>query len=221
MSERVTVVDYGIGNVFSVCNALSRIGAEPHLTSDPRDIAGAERLILPGVGAFSRAMENLSSRGHVEAIATFVETGRPFLGICIGMQLLMEVSTEFGEHAGLGHIAGKVDLIANTAVDGTPLDVPHINWAEVTPTDDGTDHPLLVTTADDPGARYFYFVHSFMAYPDNAAHLLATAAYGGRQITAAVGRDNITGLQFHPERSGAAGLELLKKFSFGPRAVEV
>ncbi|MFN3144938.1 MAG: imidazole glycerol phosphate synthase subunit HisH [Paracoccaceae bacterium] len=221
MSERVTVVDYGIGNVFSVCNALSRIGAEPHLASDPRDIAGAERLILPGVGAFSRAMENLSSRGHVEAIATFVETGRPFLGICIGMQLLMEVSTEFGEHAGLGHIAGKVDLIANTAVDGTPLDVPHINWAEVTPTGAGANHPLLADTMDDTGSRYFYFVHSFMAYPDDAAHLLATASYGGRQITAAVGRDNITGLQFHPERSGAAGLALLEKFSFGAKAVAV
>lgn len=219
MSERVTVVDYGIGNVFSVCNALQKIGAEPQLTDDPKAIAQAERLILPGVGAFSRAMENLRQRGHVDAIAGFIETGRPFLGICIGMQLLMEVSTEFGEHAGLGHIAGKVDMISKTDADGRPLDVPHISWAEVTPTSFGAAHPLFSTPQDDPGASYFYFVHSFMAYPHNPEHLLATATYGGHRITAAVGRDNITGLQFHPERSGEAGLELLERFAFNGMAV--
>jgi glutamine amidotransferase len=211
MSERVTVVDYGIGNVYSVCNALTRIGATPQLTDDPRAIATAERLILPGVGAFSQAMDSLRKAGHDESIGRFLETGRPFLGICIGMQMLMSSSTEFGQHAGLGLIEGEVRRIPDHGADGAPLTVPHVGWADVRTLGAPEAGPLALP-ADDPGERHFYFVHSYMATPSDPAHLLATTRYGGREITAAVGRDNILGLQFHPERSGPAGLALLARF---------
>lgn len=214
MSDRVTVVDYGIGNVYSVCNALARIGATPELTGDPAAIASAERVILPGVGAFSRAMDNLRAGGLDAAIARFIDTGRPFLGICIGMQVLMEVSTEFGEHAGLGYIPGRVERIPDTGSDGRKLTVPHIAWAKVQATTDPASGPLALPQ-DDAGGRHFYFVHSFMGRPTDPAHLLATADYGGNAITAAIGRDNILGLQFHPERSGPAGLALLDRFVKG------
>lgn len=214
MSDRVTVVDYGIGNVYSVCNALARIGATPELTGDPAAIAGAERVILPGVGAFSRAMDNLRAGGLDAAIARFIDTGRPFLGICIGMQVLMEVSAEFGKHAGLGYIPGRVERIPDTGSDGRKLTVPHIAWAEVQATTDTASGPLALPQ-DDAGGRHFYFVHSFMGRPADPAHLLATADYGGNAITAAIGRDNILGLQFHPERSGPAGLALLDRFVKG------
>jgi glutamine amidotransferase len=214
MSERVTVVDYGIGNVYSVCNALARVGATPELTGDPEAIAAAERVILPGVGAFSRAMDNLRQAGLDGGIARFVATGRPFLGICIGMQVLMEVSAEFGDHAGLGHIPGRVERIPGTATDGRNLTVPHIAWAELRVTTGAATGPLALPQ-DDAGGRHFYFVHSFMGRPADPAHLLATADYGGNAITAAIGRDNILGLQFHPERSGPAGLALLDRFVTG------
>tara|TARA_R110001606_G_C15238216_1_gene635917 strand:- start:238 stop:885 length:648 start_codon:yes stop_codon:yes gene_type:complete len=206
----VIVVDYGIGNVFSVCNALKRIGATPVLTRDPSAIRAADRVILPGVGAFSRAMENLRSLGLDAEIAAYVATGRPFLGVCIGMQVLMDGSTEFGDHTGLGLIPGKVEKIPATTSQGTTLRVPHISWSAVS-----SDAPLDTGSWQEAAfanAAHYYFVHSFMARPADSAHLLASAHYGGHQITAAVRRDNVTGVQFHPERSGPAGLQLLKYF---------
>lgn len=206
----VVVVDYGIGNVFSVCNALKSIGATPLLTRDAIAIRTADRVILPGVGAFSRAMENLRSLGLDAEISAYIATGRPFLGICIGMQVLMDVSTEFGNHVGLGLIPGEVEKIAPITTQGAALRVPHISWSEVRNT-----APLAAGSWQEAAfdeAAYYYFVHSFMARTTDPAHLLATADYGGHQITAAVRRDNITGVQFHPERSGPAGLKLLKHF---------
>jgi glutamine amidotransferase len=211
MFKRVTVVDYGIGNVYSVCNALSSIGAIPELSADPDKIVAAEKLILPGVGAFSKAMENLRQRGLTNAVSEFVATGRPLLGICIGMQVLMESSTEFGEHIGLNHIPGRVEKIPNYNNDGDKVKVPHIGWAEIKPTRGVSDG--LLSGFKYKSDSYFYFVHSFMCKPRNPDHLLATTTYRGLDITAAIGRNNIMGLQFHPERSGPAGLRLLSRFA--------
>jgi glutamine amidotransferase len=209
MTKQVVVVDYGIGNVFSVCNALSRIGASPILSGDPVVIAKAERVILPGVGAFSKAMENLRSQGLDDAIATFIDTGRPFLGICIGMQVLMERSTEFGDHAGLGHIKGSVERIPNVSSSGSRVKVPHIGWAKVTNKSSSLNNAASCIPNDQ---RYFYFVHSFMCSPTSEDNLFATANYHGNKITAIVGRDNILGVQFHPERSGNVGLSFLNHY---------
>lgn len=211
MSNRVTVIDYGIGNVYSVCNALSRIGASPKLTGNPFIIATSERVILPGVGAFSRAMGNLTRNGLDEAIANFINTGRPFLGICIGMQVLMDRSFEFGEHTGLGHISGQVERIPSVSIDGQKLKVPHISWAEIKPSSNYTRGPLAIPQGSS-GNHHFYFVHSYHCQPTVSEHLLADVDYGGNSITAAIGRNNIIGLQFHPERSGPAGLALLDRF---------
>jgi glutamine amidotransferase len=211
MGKRVTVVDYGIGNVYSVCNALSSVGATPALSADPDKIATAERLILPGVGAFSKAMESLGRRGLEEAVSQFIGSGRPMLGICIGMQVLMESSTEFGEYTGLKHIEGGVEKIPAYNKNGDKVKVPHIGWAEVKPTRDFSDGPLSELNSKEDS--YFYFVHSFMCKPKNPDHLLATTTYRGLNITAAIGRENIIGLQFHPERSGRAGLRLLSRFA--------
>jgi glutamine amidotransferase len=211
MGKRVTVVDYGIGNVYSVCNALSSVGATPALSADPDEIVTAERLILPGVGAFSKAMESLRRRGLEEAVSQFIGSGRPMLGICIGMQVLMESSTEFGEYAGLKHIEGGVEKIPTYNKNGDKVKVPHIGWAEVRATRDFSDG--LLSELNSKENSYFYFVHSFMCKPKNSNHLLATTTYRGLDITAAIGRDNIIGLQFHPERSGPAGLRLLSRFS--------
>lgn len=213
MSEKVVVVDYGIGNVFSVCNALRRIGTEPNLTSETNVIRGADRLILPGVGAFASAMNQLRARGIIPALNDFVSTGRPFLGICIGMQVLMDRSTEFGNHEGLGFIPGKVDRIPSTAPSGIRLRVPHIGWAQLRADNDDTSAwkgtPLEGTI---PGADAVYFVHSYHCLPNDPKSRIAFADYDGSEVTAAVRRDNIVGIQFHPERSAEAGQKILKAF---------
>lgn len=213
MSKSVVVIDYGIGNVFSVCNALKQTGIEPNLTRNPTAIMAADRVILPGVGAFGRAMDALHEYGLVDMLRRYVDTGRPFLGICIGMQLLMDSSSEFGETKGLGFIPGRVDRIPGTTTDGSVMRVPHISWGDVGPAQSVSEDEWKKTPLANGDARdSFYFVHSFHATPDDPAHLLATVDYGGNKITAAVRRDNMTGVQFHPERSGPAGLRLLERF---------
>lgn len=216
MSHSVVVVDYGIGNVFSVCNALKQVGAEPLLTRDIPTILQADRVILPGVGAFGRAMDALRGFGLDEALNKYAATGRPFLGICIGMQVLMDSSLEFGAHAGLGFISGTVERIASADKDGNPLRVPHISWSKVKPavalpSEQWQSTPL----AGNEEQQEFYFVHSYHAKPNDAANLLAVVDHGGNNVTAAIVKDNIIGVQFHPERSGLAGLNLLGRFMGG------
>jgi glutamine amidotransferase len=210
MSSRIAVIDYGIGNVFSVCNALSHIGADPELTRDVSRIMQADRVILPGVGAFGRAMDALREFGLDAVLQDYVQTGKPLLGICIGMQVLMDRSSEFGDHAGLGLIPGDVDLIPQVSPQGENLRVPHIAWQPLHPSGSGWSASAL--EGIDAKAS-FYFVHSFHARPTNAEHVIATADYEGVSVTAAVRHDNVTGVQFHPERSGPAGLDLLARFA--------
>lgn len=206
----VTVVDYGIGNIFSVCRALDHCGADVQLTSKEAEVAAADRVILPGVGAFADGMEGLRSRGLGDVLLRFATSGRPILGICLGMQMLATCSEEFGEHAGLGLIPGRVMKVPDKTMEGRPHKIPHIGWSEIFPVDGGDwKATILEDTAE---ATPVYLVHSFHLVPDDSANLLAACKYGGHRITAAVRSGNIFGAQFHPEKSGGAGLKMLAAF---------
>ncbi len=213
MTETVVIIDYGSGNLRSVEKAFERASRESGLSravsvsDDPERIAAADRIVLPGVGAFGACMDGLSARsGVMEALehAVLVNT-RPFLGICVGMQLLAEYGREFGTRQGLGWIPGEVRAIE---VSGD-LTTPHMGWNTVAARIDVG--PLAAT---DGGA--FYFAHSFHFAPENDAHLIGVTHHGGA-MAAAVGRDNILGVQFHPEKSQSAGLQLIGDFlRWGP-----
>jgi len=212
-SPTCVVVDYGIGNTFSVTRALQACGVEAVLTGDHDAIRAADRLILPGVGAFGRAADRLRSLGLDEEILRFVESGRPFLGICVGMQLLMDEGTEFGRHRGLGLFRGSVDKVDILDADGRPARVPLIGWYGLsTPSDNSTRWDGTVLEENPDGAA-FYFVHSFAARPLESDATLAVVRHGSQEIVAAIERDNVLGLQFHPERSGSHGLGLLTRFA--------
>jgi imidazole glycerol phosphate synthase, glutamine amidotransferase subunit len=210
MSGKVLVVDYGIGNVFSVCNAIRRIGGDVELTGDLKAIREADRVILPGVGAFARAMDALRAKGIVSALQDFIATGRPFMGVCIGMQVLMERSTEFGENEGLGFLRGEVVRIPGQGPDGSHLRVPHIGWAGLEPKEQGWDGTPLAGIR--PKEDFVYFVHSYHCVPSDPSRILATVDYGGVPVTAAIRQENIIGVQFHPERSGEVGQQILQAF---------
>jgi glutamine amidotransferase len=201
MAERVALVDYGAGNLRSVENALRVAGAaHVDVTADPAVLIAADRILLPGVGAFAACMGALSALpGMIEAMEEAVLTrGRPFLGICVGMQLLADRGEEHGAHPGLGWIGGAVRLLEPA---DPALKVPHMGWNEVRP---ATPHSLV-----EPGEAYF--LHSYAFHPADPAHLLAGTDHGG-PVTAAVGRDNLIGVQFHPEKSQAYGLAFLSRF---------
>ncbi len=211
---KVTVVDYGIGNLYSVQRALEVSGAEAILASDPAEIDAAERLILPGVGAFADGMAGLRSRGLVEPLRRYAASGKALLGICLGMQMLAEVSEEFGEHEGLGILPGRVVAIPAHAADGSPLRRPHIGWSAIAPPpgQDWDGSCLEDIRAGDS----VYLVHSFHLVPSDPAHMLAQCDYGGNRLTAAVRRGNVVGCQFHPEKSGVVGLSVIRRFIDGP-----
>lgn len=213
---KVVVVDYGMGNVLSVCRAVEHCEGVANLTSSAAEIAAAERLVLPGVGAFGDCRNAILERGLVEPILRFVETGRPFLGICVGMQILHDFGEEFGGAPGLGLIPGRVVPIDTAGPDGLQRKIPHIGWTGVVPPPDADARRWSGTIfAGTPPGTPLYFVHSFQASTTNPAHRLAVADYQGFAVTAAVHRDNITGTQFHPEKSGPAGLRLLARFLAG------
>ena len=203
----VALIDYGSGNLASAAKALARAAGskfEIVTTADPQTVKDAERVVLPGVGAFADCMRGLSAvPGMVEALREKVlKEGAPFLGICVGMQLLATVGVEFGRHAGLGWIAGEVVKITPSDPN---LKIPHMGWNELTIVQ---KHPLLKGIA--PGA-HAYFVHSYHFLPTLEDDLIATTDYGG-PLTAMVSNENIAGTQFHPEKSQATGLKLLENF---------
>jgi len=200
MAERIALVDYGAGNLRSVHNALVAAGAENvAVTDDPAVVRAADRIVLPGVGAFAACRNALASLpGMVDAIEeTAIRAGRPFLGICVGMQLMADAGEEHGVHPGFGWIGGTVRLLVP---DDPALKVPHMGWNDVR----SRDHALLV-----PGEAYF--LHSYAFDVADPADRLAVTDHGG-PIAAAVGRDNLIGVQFHPEKSQAYGLGFLARF---------
>ncbi len=205
----VTLIDYGIGNLLNTVRALEHCGASVTVIDKAEPSAlNVPRLILPGVGAFGDGMRELRARGFDDLIRRFAATGRPFLGICVGMQVMFDASEEMGEHAGLGLIAGRVRPVPATGVDGAPHRVPHIGWRPLQASRPWAGS-LLSEVA--PGERA-YFVHSFSAHPADDAARLADVDYDGHRICAAVHLGNLHGCQFHPERSADAGLRMLRRF---------
>ncbi len=206
MSDRVAVVDYGAGNLRSAARALAAAGAaDVEISSDPARIASADRIVLPGVGAFAQCIEALRNASGIEAALAdaVLERGVPFLGICVGMQLLASEGHEHGVHRGLGWLPGKVTRLTP---DDRTLKIPHMGWNEVVP-----------TPGSGASAGHAYFVHSYRFDPDDGAEVLATADHGGG-FPAIVARGNITGVQFHPEKSQAYGLAFLKAWLASPAA---
>jgi glutamine amidotransferase len=201
----VAILDYGVGNLLSVERALQHLGIPTYRTNNEKEVFRASHLILPGVGAFGAAISVLNENNLDHVVKQFARTGKPVLGICLGMQLLFNESHEFGLHAGLGLIPGAVKPIAGAMCEKEKI--PSIGWKNLT-VNNGSQNPFLITTRS-----YFYFVHSFMGIPDKSTDLIATYQYGGVSIPAIVRRDNVIGVQFHPEKSAQDGLELIRKFS--------
>ena len=198
----IAIIDYGVGNLFSLRSSLNKIGADTVVTADPAIIAKADKLILPGVGAFADAAKKLRDSGLDAVIKAEAAAGKPIMGICLGMQMLFEKSFEYGEHEGLGLLKGSVIPMEGTVPAG--LKIPHIGWN------------ALHFQKESPLFRYIregdcvYFVHSYYASGCEDS-LIATAEYGA-ELTAAVVKDNVMGCQFHPEKSGEVGLNILKAF---------
>ena len=198
----IAVIDYGVGNLFSLCSSLARIGADAVVTADPEVLRKADKLILPGVGAFADAAKKLRESGLDAVVIEQANAGKEIMGICLGMQLLFEKSYEFGEHQGLGLLKGSVIPMENTIP--AELKIPHIGWN------------ALHFTKESKLLRYIreedcvYFVHSYYAV-DCQDSVVATAEYG-KELTAAVQKGNVMGCQFHPEKSGMVGLNILRAF---------
>ena len=202
----IAIVDYGVGNLFSLTGSLRHLGLDCAVTADARTLEQADHIILPGVGAFGDAMEKLRATGLIPALDAQVRAGKPFLGICLGMQLLFEESLEYGRHAGLGYLPGRVVPLAEAFdAQGIRLKVPHIGWNDLTLT---SAHPLMRHTQN---GDFVYFVHSYYAV-DCRQSIAATAHYGV-DVPAAVARGNVCGCQFHPEKSGPVGLRILQAFA--------
>lgn len=206
--SKIIVVDYGVGNLLSVQRGLEKSGAQVELSSNPETVRNASKIVLPGVGAFANAMQNLHDRDLVEPIQTAAKSGAPLLGICLGMQLLLSQSEEFGLTLGLDLIPGNVVAIPDHAADGELVKLPHIGWNTLESSNNWDDTILQGTDAG--GAAYF--VHSYMAVTNNRKDLLSVTNYAGNEITAVIQRDNIMGCQFHPEKSGEVGLSILRTF---------
>ena len=198
----VGIVDYGLGNLRSVAGAVARLGHSPHVSADADELAAADRLILPGVGAFSDGMKNLCARGLVDPLTRMVADGIPILGICLGFQLIADRSEEFGHCEGLGWVRAKVVRLDPGDKD---LRVPHVGWNDL---EQCVADPLF---ADLPADALFYFVHSFQLVPEDESIVIGRCKYG-RPFAAAVASGNIRGVQFHPEKSQQHGLTLLSNF---------
>ena len=204
---RVGIVDYGSGNLLSVRHALERCGAEVELVTEPEQVLDADRIVLPGVGAYPAAMCRLVAAGLDEALVAHSRSGRTLLGICLGMQLLAEVGEEFATTPGLGLIPGRVERMPATDPQGRPTRIPFVGWAEVR----GTGSTAAVVPCD----AHYYFVHSYRFVPGDLDDVLASYSFDGHDVVAAVGRGVTVGVQFHPERSGPAGLAFLEAFVHG------
>jgi len=202
---RVTVIDYGRGNLFSLGRALDYVGASFALSERSEDVHSAECLILPGVGAFGDAMDGLRQRGLIEPIHEAVERGVPLLGICLGMQLLATRGEEFGDHAGLDVIPGTVSRMPDGDGMAQSIRIPNVGWRRVTNT-------RATTIGTSPGGATYYFVHSYAYQPSDPQHVLGTIAVNGRSVAAIIGKGDVVGCQFHPEKSGPEGLAFLRSF---------
>lgn len=209
-AEDVGIVDYGMGNLRSVGKAIETLGFSVRVSGSAADLSRCRGIVLPGVGAFRDCMENLGRQGLIPFLKDVLLDGRPFLGICLGLQVLFSESEEFGRHEGIGFLAGKVVRFpSGMAADGTsgtaPLKVPHMGWNRVEFT---MDHPALRGV---PSGSFFYFVHSYYVRPDDPAVVACRTSYGV-EFAAGVGKGSLLAVQFHPEKSQVAGLAVLANF---------
>ncbi len=209
--EKVAIIDYGVGNLFSVNKAFSRIGIDSFITSDPVEIMDSTRVVLPGVGAFGNGMRKLVEAGLEVVVKEAASSGKPLLGICLGAQLLFENSQEFGKTSGLGIIKGEVIEIPKKSKTEDNIRVPHIGWNSLIYSG-GTASTKGTILESIQEMSMTYFVHSYMLNPTNPAHRLADVDYHGLHIAAVIQENNIVGTQFHPEKSGETGLKLLRNF---------
>lgn len=207
MRPRIALVDYGAGNLRSVAKALEQSDMEPVVTGDPAVVRDADGVLLPGVGAFRDAVNALENAGLTDAIRNVTQHGRPYLGICFGLQLLFDEGEEHGSTPGLGILPGKVTRFPDKDENGDPLIVPHIGWNEVVYESDHA-HPMLEAL---PPSDVYYFVHSYRPEPTDESLIVGRTNYGG-SFCSAVARDNVFAVQFHPEKSQSAGKRLLDAY---------
>ncbi|MDA9897361.1 imidazole glycerol phosphate synthase subunit HisH [Alphaproteobacteria bacterium] len=208
---KVVIIDYGASNTLSVNRAFSYLGANVVVSNDAQNIASAERLVLPGVGAFPDSMNRLKADGLAEVVKHMVSSGKPIIGICLGMQMLFTKGLEFEVVEGLGLIDGDVVKISNKTICNKPLRVPNVGWRSLNKPNadikwEGTPLEMI-----DEG-RHVYFVHSYKVAPSDPSNILAISDYGGQKIPSVIKKDNIFGCQFHPEKSGPVGLSILEQF---------
>ncbi|MBF2003111.1 MAG: imidazole glycerol phosphate synthase subunit HisH [Synechococcales cyanobacterium M58_A2018_015] len=198
----IAVIDYDMGNLHSACKGLEQAGATPQVTDEVKDLERADAVVLPGVGAFDPAIQHLRSRDLIQPIRDIIASGKPFLGICLGLQILLEGSEE-GNEPGLGVISGMVRRFRPEP----QLTIPHMGWNQLHLTQ--PDSPLWQQLPANP---WVYFVHSFYADPSNPSDVAATITHGSQTVTAAIARNNLMAVQFHPEKSSTAGLQILANF---------
>jgi len=204
---KVALIDYKMGNLFSIAHACQKVGLEVEITNDPIKIKNADALILPGVGAYPLAVEQLNSQELEQPIIEFAKSGKYIFGICLGMQLLMEQSNEFGKHKGLGLIAGEVLRFPESLPAEEVRHIPQIAWNNVTIEDH--NHPLFKNI---PNNEYFYFVHSNYVQTKSTQNILCSTEYSNFTYSSAIIKDNLIGIQFHPEKSGTQGLKIFKNY---------
>jgi glutamine amidotransferase len=209
--KTITIIDYGAGNLLSVKRSFEFLESNVIVTSDPKTILKSDRLVFPGVGAFPKAMNSLKRLDLINPIIEMVQNQKPLLGLCLGMQLLFEQSEEFGITQGLGLIKGQVISIPNLNASRELIKIPHIGWKSLKSLNAGEDWSRTILSDVNHG-EFTYFVHSYMAEPTDRSLILAEVIYEGVQIPAVIKKNNITGCQFHPEKSGVTGLKILKKF---------
>jgi len=203
----ITIIDYEMGNLRSVEKAFEMLGYAARVSNNPEDLLTTDKIVLPGVGAFRDCINNLRAGGFVEPLLQHVESGKPLLGICVGMQMLFDESEEFGRHQGLGLVPGKVVRFPTDMTEGGErLKVPHMGWNNI---QIQKPSPIFKDTAD---GSFVYFVHSYYCAADNPSDVAATCRYGEVEFCASVWRDNLMATQFHPEKSQAVGLDIFDQF---------
>jgi imidazole glycerol-phosphate synthase subunit HisH len=213
MSANITVIDYGSGNLYSIQRAFAAIGADTQITSSPEDVLNADKVVLPGVGAFETGMSHLQKNGMVTALNEFKESGKQILGICLGMQLLVTQSEENGLHKGLDFIPGIATRFTPFTTTANRFKIPQICWNAIEPPSSGLniiwDNTIL---GELKSGAYMYFLHSYCVQVKKEEHCLAVTRYGNETFHSAIQKENVMGCQFHPERSGKQGLSILKSF---------
>ncbi len=210
-NSKIAIIDYGIGNLYSVLKACEKVGLNAFITNDKKEIQNSDALILPGVGAFSVAMKSLNDLDLAVLLKDYAQTNKPLMGVCLGMQLLLEESEEFGTQKGLGIIEGSCERFPNSTAEKIKIRVPQIMWNTIYPPS-GDKFKVGTPLEDIKANEYMYFVHSFYATLKNEEHVLSKTSYQGIEYCSSLSKNNVVAFQFHPEKSGTEGIRLYQKF---------